>query len=140
EGVSPTTVADVVVGGLHRAGTPRIVGVPGRGAQLLLVEAARRRGLSVVLAHDEAAACVMAAVTGDLVSAPGAALAAPGPGVAAAATGVARAILDRSPMILVTDRHPENVHGCKASLFVQAASASHWTAHAGQLAMTEPRG
>jgi len=138
--VSPTTVADVVVDGLHRAGTPRIFGVPGRGAQLLLVEAARRRGLSVVLAHDEAAACVMAAVTGDLVSAPGAALAAPGPGVAAAATGVARAILDRSPMILVTDRHPENVHGCKASLFVQAASASHWTAHAGQLAMTEPRG
>jgi acetolactate synthase I/II/III large subunit len=138
--VSPTTVADVVVDGLHRAGTPRIFGVPGRGAQLLLVEAARRRGLSVVLAHDETAACVMAGVTGDLVGAPGAALAAPGPGVAAAATGVARAILDRSPMILVTDRHPGSVHGCKGSLFVDAASASHWTAHAGQLALTEPRG
>jgi acetolactate synthase-1/2/3 large subunit len=138
--VSPTTVADVVVDGLHRAGTPRIFGVPGRGAQLLLVEAARRRGLSVVLALDETAACVMAGVTGDLVGAPGAALAAPGPGVAAAATGVARAILDRSPMILVTDRHPGSVHGCKGSLFVDAASASHWTAHAGQLALTEPRG
>jgi acetolactate synthase I/II/III large subunit len=138
--VSPTTVADLVVDGLQRAGTPRIFGVPGRGAQLPLVEAARRCGLSVVLAHDEAAACVMAAVTGDLVGAPGAALAAPGPGVAAAATGVARAILDRSPMILVTDRHPGSVHGCKASLFVDAASAAHWTAHAARLAMTEPRG
>lgn len=138
--MSPTTVADVVVDGLQRAGTPRIFGVPGSGSQLPLVEAARRRGLSVVLAHDEAAACVMAAVTGDLVGAPGAALAAPGPGVAAAATGVARAILDRSPMILVTDRHPERVHGCKASLTVDAVSASHWTAHAARLAMQEPRG
>src|SRR5256712_642883 len=82
----------------------------------------------------------MAAVTGDLVSAPGAALAAPGPGVAAAATGVARATLDRSPMILVTDRHPGSVHGCKASLAVDAGSASRWTAHAAQLAMNEPRG
>ena len=135
-----TTVADVVVDGLQRAGTPRIFGVPGHGSQLPLVEAARRRGLPVVLAHDEAAACVMAAVTGDLVSAPGAALAAPGPGVAAAATGVARATLDRSPMILVTDRHPGSVHGCKASLAVDAGSASHWTAHAAQLAMNEPRG
>jgi len=138
--VSPTTVADVVVDGLQRAGTPRIFGVPGRGAQLPILEAARRRGLDVVLANDEAAACVMAAVTGDLVSAPGAALAAPGPGVAAAATGVARATLDRSPLILVTDRHPGSVHGCKASLAVDVASASHWTAHAAQLAMTEPRG
>ena len=135
-----TTVADVVVDGLQRAGTPRIFGVPGHGSQLPLVEAARRRGLPVVLAHDEAAACVMAAVTGDLVSAPGAALAAPGPGVAAAATGVARATLDRSPMIFVTDRHPGSVHGCKASLAVDAGSASHWTAHAAQLAMNEPRG
>src|SRR5207247_9299007 len=100
---------------------------------------ARRRGLPVVLAHDEGAACVMAAVTGDLVSAPGAALAAPGPGVAAAATGVARATLDRSPMIFVTDRHPGSVHGCQASLAVDAGSASHWTAHAAQLAMNEPR-
>ncbi|HXL46705.1 MAG TPA: thiamine pyrophosphate-binding protein, partial [Candidatus Binatia bacterium] len=72
--MSATTVADVVVDGLQRAGTPRIFGVPGHGSQLPLVEAARRRGLPVVLAHDEAAACVMAAVTGDLVSAPGAAL------------------------------------------------------------------
>src|SRR2546422_929567 len=138
-GVS-TTVADVVVDGLQRAGTPRIFGVPGHGSQLPLVEAARRRGLPVVLAHDEAAACVMAAVTGDLVSAPGAALAAPGPGVAAAATGVARAPLDRAPMIPVTDRPPESVHGCKASLALDAASASRWTAHAAQLAMQEPRG
>src|SRR5947209_3390544 len=123
---------DLIVDGLNR--------LPGVRCALPRVEAARRRGLPVVLAHDEAAACVMAAVTGDLVSAPGVALAAPGPGVAAAATGVARATLDRSPMILVTDRHPESVHGCKASLALDAVSASRWTAHAAQLAMQEPRG
>src|SRR5207253_2554741 len=38
------------------------------------------------------------------------------------------------------DRHPGSVHGCKASLAVDAGSASHWTAHAAQLAMNEPRG
>ncbi len=43
-------------------------------------------------------------------------------------------------MILVTDRHPESVHGCKASLALDAVSASRWTAHAAQLAMQEPRG
>ena len=62
------TVADVVVDGLARAGTPRIFGVPGVGASLLA--AARARGLPLVLAYGESAACVMAAVTGDLAAAP----------------------------------------------------------------------
>ena len=41
--MSATTVADVVVDGLQRAGTARIFGVPGRGAQLPLVEAELRK-------------------------------------------------------------------------------------------------
>jgi acetolactate synthase-1/2/3 large subunit len=132
------TVADVVVDGLARAGTPRIFGVPGVGASLLA--AARARGLPLVLAYGESAACVMAAVTGDLAAAPGAAVVGPGPGIAAAVTGAAQATLDRSPVILVTDRHPGTMLACKASLRVTAASAADWIAHAAQLAMTEPRG
>lgn len=136
--MSRTTVADVIVDGLTRAGTPRIFGVPGVGASLLA--AARARGLPLVLAYGESAACVMAAVTGDLAEAPGAAVAGPGPGIAAAVTGAAQATLDRSPLILLTDHHPGTMLACKASLRVAAASAADWIARAAQLAMTEPRG
>ncbi|MEK7715521.1 MAG: thiamine pyrophosphate-binding protein, partial [candidate division NC10 bacterium] len=132
------TVADVVIDGLARAGTPRIFGVPGVGASLLA--AARARGLPLVLAYGESAACVMAAVTGDLAEAPGAAVTGPGPGIAAAVTGAAQATLDRSPVILVTDRHPGTMLACKASLRVTAASAAPRIAPAAQLALTEPRG
>lgn len=132
------TVADVVVDGLARAGTRRIFSVPGVGASLLA--AARARGLPLVLAYGESAACVMAAVTGDLAEAPGGAVVAPGPGIAAAVTGAAQAALDRSPVILLTDRHPGTLLGCKASLRVTAVSAADGIAHAAQLAMAEPRG
>jgi acetolactate synthase-1/2/3 large subunit len=134
------TVADVVVDGLKRAGTARLFGVPGVGGNLRFLEAARARDLPLVLAYGDAAACVMAAVTGDLGDAPGVALAGRGPGVAAAITGVAHAALDRSPMLLLTDRHPGTLLACKASLRVEAPSAAHWIAHAVQLAMKPPRG
>jgi acetolactate synthase-1/2/3 large subunit len=135
-----TTVADVVVDGLARAGTPRLFGVPGVGANLRLLEAARARDLPLVLAYGDAAACVMAAVTGDLTGAPGAVLAGAGPGVAAAVAGVAHAALDRSPMVLLTERHPGTVLACKASVRVEARSAAHAVARAVQLALRPPRG
>ncbi|MBI2160249.1 MAG: thiamine pyrophosphate-binding protein [Candidatus Rokubacteria bacterium] len=133
-----STVADVVVDGLARAGTPRIFGVPGVGASLLA--AARARGLPLVPAYGESAACVMAAVTGDLAEAPGAVAVGPGPGIAAAVTGAAQATLNRSPVIFLTDRHPGTMLACKASLGVTAASAADAIARAARLAMTEPRG
>ena len=54
--------------------------MPGVGARPPLLEAARARDLPLVLAYGEAAACVMAAVTGDLAGAPGAAFGAHGEG------------------------------------------------------------
>jgi len=150
------TVARVLVDGLLRAGTPRIFGVPGGGSSLDLMDAARDAGLPFVLTHGETAACIMAAVTGELTGVPGAALAGLGPGAASAVNGVAHAWLDRSPMILFTDRHPSAAlgftthqridHGAlfgpitKASITLEASSASHWIAHSIQLAMKEPRG
>jgi acetolactate synthase-1/2/3 large subunit len=154
--MSHATVASVLVDGLRRMGTPRIFGVPGGGSSLDLMDAARDAGLPFVLTHGETAASIMAAVTGELTGAPGAALAGLGPGAASAVNGVAHAWLDRSPMILFTDRHPTAAlaftthqlidHAAmlapvtKASLTVEPESAAHWIAHAGQLAMKEPRG
>ena len=71
--MSRNTVADIIVDGLRRAGTPRLV-CTADGASSPLCEAARAIGMPVTLASGDAAACVMASVSGDLVDAPGAAL------------------------------------------------------------------
>ena len=150
------TVADLLVDGLVRAKVPRIFGVPGGGSNLEVLEAARARGLPFVLCHQEWAACIMAAVTGELTGRPGAVLSTLGPGVTASATGLAHARLDRSPLIYISDRHPAGVlefashqyldHAghvgpiTKGTLTVSADSAAHWIAHAVQLALAEPRG
>lgn len=149
-------VAEVIVEALAAAGVARIFGVPGGGSNLDIMEAARARGLPFVLCHQETAACIMAAVTGEITGRPGAAISALGPGVTASATGLAHARLDRAPMLLVSDRHPDGAlvfathqrldHAAhlgpivKGSVTIGAASASHWIAHAVQLALAEPRG
>jgi acetolactate synthase-1/2/3 large subunit len=154
--VNGVSVAQVLIDALVRAGTPRIFGVPGAGSNLELIDAARAAGLPFVLSHGETAACIMAAVTGELLGVPGAALTGLGSGAARAVNGVAHAWLDRSPMILITDRHPDAALAStphqridhtalfapvsKASLTVEPTSASHWIAHAAQLVMKEPRG
>jgi len=150
------TVAEVLIDGLRQAGVQRLFGVPGGGSNLELLEAARAQGLPFVLCHQESAACIMAAVTGELGGAPGAVLSTLGPGVSASATGLAHAFLDRSPLIYLSDRHPAATLGfathqafdhaavlaplVKASFGVTAESAGHRIAHAAHLAMKEPRG
>jgi acetolactate synthase-1/2/3 large subunit len=154
--VNGVTVARVLMEALLRAGTPRMFGVPGSGASDDLTAAAGNAGLPFVLTHGESAACLMAAVTGELLGVPGTALAGRDSGAASAVNGVAQAWLDRSPMILITRRpgdaaaalatHRRLEHAAlfapitKASLTIDPASASHWIAHAAQLAMKEPRG
>src|SRR5882724_3704020 len=150
------TVAELLISGLIRAGVPRVFGVPGGGSNLELLEAARVQGLPFVLCHQEWAATIMAAVTGELTGRPGAVLSTLGPGVTASATGLAHALLDRSPLLYVSDRHPASVlayathqyvdHAAhlgpivKGSVTVNPDSAGHWVAHAVQLALAEPRG
>jgi acetolactate synthase I/II/III large subunit len=150
------TVAELIVEGLLRAEVPRVFGVPGGGSNLEVLEAARARGLPFVLCHQEWAACIMAAVTGELTGRPGAVLSTLGPGVTASATGLAHAQLDRSPLLYISDRHPGGVlayathqyvdHAAhlgpivKGSVTVTPDSAGHWVAHAVQLALAEPRG
>ena len=85
------------------AGTALVFGVPGGGSNLDVVGAAQACGMRFVLAHTENAAAIMAAVVGELTGSPGACVVTRGPGVTSAANGVAQALLDRQPMILVTD-------------------------------------
>lgn len=98
-----TTVADCLADALAAHGVRRIFGVPGGGSSLDVIEAAAHRGIEFVLTRSENAAVMMAAATADLAGTPGAALTTKGPGVANAANGMACAMLDRSPVMLITD-------------------------------------
>jgi len=128
-----TTVADVIVDGLRRAGTPRLFGLVRGRADHPILEAARAMGLPVALAAGEAGAWVMAGVTGDLVDAPGAAI------IDEPSASASRAH-DRAPIVLVTSGHASAMPGCKETLRVETESAAHRIAHAARLAMSEPRG
>ena len=134
--MSRTTVADVVVDGLRRAGTPRLVGVASSGPDLPILDAARAVGLPVVLAAGARGACVIAAVTGDLADAPGAVVLGDEPAVVSASRGMP----EGAPFIVVTSGYPSAMPGCKETLRVETESAAHRIAHAARLAMTEPRG
>ena len=136
--MSRSTVADIVVDGLKRAGTPRLFGVVGASHPLL--ESARAGDLPVTLASGEKAAGVMAAVTGDLVEAPGAVLIPAGRGALSVVDGLAHALVDRAALIVLTDLHSGDLVAGKASLSVTPESAAHWIAHAARLAATHPRG
>ena len=133
-------VADVLADGIARAGAMRAFITP--GAPRALAEAAERRGLVIVQAPDGAAACVLAAVTGELTDAPGVVLGALDD-VGALSPGLTLAARDRAPLILLTDVHADlALLGpiVKASVVVAAADAGHWIAHAANLALTEPHG
>ena len=93
------TIADA----LAEAGADTIFGLPGGGPNLDLVSAAEQRGLRFVLGHGETATAIMAAVYADLTDLPAACLVTRGPGAASAVNGVANALLDRQPLLVVTD-------------------------------------
>jgi acetolactate synthase-1/2/3 large subunit len=136
-----STVARVIAAGLARAGARRLFATP--GAARILLDAARDEELHVVDVAGATAACVMAAVTGELGEAPGAAIVSLGDGLTAAGDGAAHATRDRAPAIVLSDAVAQAgllAPVCKASLVADAASAGHWIAHAAQLAMAAPRG
>src|SRR5262245_53248300 len=150
------TVADLIVEGLCKAGVARLFAATAGGAHREVLEAARAQRVAVVGCHREAAAVVMAAVSSELTGEPGAVLCGSGPGVSASVAGLAHALLDRAPVIFVSERrpkatlplaaHPIADHAnqlapvVKSSLTLSADSVSHWMAHAAQLALKEPRG
>jgi len=96
-------LARALVAELRAAGSTHVFGVPGGGSNLDVVGAAMEAGMQFVLTHTETAAAVMAGVVGELTGAPGVCVATRGPGAASAVNGVAQAMLDRQPMVLVTD-------------------------------------
>jgi acetolactate synthase-1/2/3 large subunit len=101
-------VVDLIVRSLRIAGVECIFGVPGGGSNLDLIEAANRDGLRFVLTSTETGGVIAAIAQAETSGRPGACLTTLGPGAASAVNGAACALLERAPVILFTDSHPES--------------------------------
>lgn len=96
-------VADAVVAELARAGIRRIYGMPGGGSNMTLIDAAVTAGIDFVLMHHEPAAIFAAAGEAEVSGRPAVCLATLGPGIANSVNGLAHCLLDRVPVLLITD-------------------------------------
>jgi acetolactate synthase I/II/III large subunit len=101
------TNADVIIAALRRAGVRRLFGMPGGGSTADLIEAARLGGLPFTLAQTEGGSAFMATAQAEITGAPAACIATLGPGAASLVNGVANALLDRVPLIVLTDCVPD---------------------------------
>jgi acetolactate synthase I/II/III large subunit len=99
-------LARVAARALAEAGPDVLFGLPGGGSNLDIIGAAETAGLTFVLTHSEFAAAVMAGVCGELTGTPAACVVTRGPGAASSINGVAQALLDRQPMLVLTDAVP----------------------------------
>ncbi len=105
------TVAAAVVDALKEMGVRYVFGVPS-GGWVDYMEALRKtEGIEFILTTHEGGAGMMADVCGRLTGAPGACFGTFGPGATNLATGVGEALLDRSPVIALTDEMPAAMRG-----------------------------
>jgi acetolactate synthase I/II/III large subunit len=98
------TTVEVLADAFKEAGTPFIVGHPG-GESVELMEAGRQRQMRFLLMKQEVAGAMLASTWGEITGSPGVCLSTRGPGAANMVNGVAHALLDRAPLIAITDAY-----------------------------------
>lgn len=103
-------VPEYLANRLVREGVSYVFGVPG-GASIAYMEAFRQAGITFILTANEASAAIMADVTARLTGIPGVCHATLGPGATNISTGVGGALLDRSPVIVLTSETGEEMRG-----------------------------
>lgn len=93
------------------AGTRYIFGLPGGGNSLDIIGAAKEADIEFILAHTETSAALMAATYADLSANLGVSIATRGPGAASSVNGLAHALLDRVPLLAITECVPRTDPG-----------------------------
>ncbi len=94
-------IADYIADQLFKEGIRYVFGIPG-GPSIPYLEAFRNAGIEFILTSNEASAGIMADVSARLTGLPGVCHATFGPGATNISTGVGGALLDRSPVIVLT--------------------------------------
>jgi acetolactate synthase-1/2/3 large subunit len=102
------TVAEYIADQLFNAGVRYVFGIPG-GPSLPYLEAFKSAGIKFILTSDEASAGIMADVSGRITGIPGVCHATFGPGATNISTGIGGALLDRSPVIVLTSEMEDNL-------------------------------
>jgi acetolactate synthase-1/2/3 large subunit len=103
-------IAEYIADQFFNAGIRHIYGIPG-GPSIAWMEAFREAGIEFILTSHEGAAGVMASVTGRLTGKPGLCHSTFGPGATNISTGVGSALLDRSPLIVLTSEMSDMMRG-----------------------------
>lgn len=133
-----------------------VFGIPGGGSSSDLLCYMGDQDMKFVLTQNETTAAIMGSVYGEVTGKPGVCLTDLGPGALSMSTGLAYALLDRAPLITLSDRYgSENVDYALRQKIVHtdafkpitklssSLSASNWSSmlHRGYtVAMTPKRG
>lgn len=104
-------VASRVIETLKELGITHVFGVPSGGWVDYMEELRKADGIDFILTTHEGSAAMMAEVYGRLTGQPGVCFGTFGPGATNLTTGVGEALLDRSPMIALTDEFGERQRG-----------------------------
>jgi acetolactate synthase-1/2/3 large subunit len=93
---------------LAENGVKYVFGIPG-GPSIPYMEAFKAEGIEFILTSNEASAGIMADVTARLTGIPGVCHSTFGPGATNISTGIGEALLDRSPVIVLTSEMPDDM-------------------------------
>lgn len=103
-------LGEAIVQKLKASGVDTVFGIPGGGTSSDLLCNMQDHNLDFILTQHETTAAIMASIVGEVKGVPGVAIADLGPGALSLSPGLAYALLDRAPMLTLTDRYDnENV-------------------------------
>ncbi|MCP8615665.1 thiamine pyrophosphate-binding protein [Salirhabdus salicampi] len=101
-------LGEAIIKKISDSGIDVAFGIPGGGTSNDLLYYMDKYDVNFVLTQNETTAAIMASVVGEVTKKPGIVVADLGPGALQLTTGLAYALLDRSPMIAITDRYGHN--------------------------------
>ncbi|WP_249869191.1 thiamine pyrophosphate-binding protein [Oceanobacillus saliphilus] len=98
-------LGEAIVQKLKVSGVDTVFGIPGGGTSSDLLCNMDEMGLDFILTQHETTAAIMASIVGEIKGVPGITVADLGPGALSLGPGMAYALLDRAPLITLTDRY-----------------------------------
>lgn len=98
-------LGEAIVQKLKASGIETVFGIPGGGTSSDLLCTLDEHQLDFILTQHETTAAIMASMVGEIKEIPGVCIADLGPGALSLSPGLAYSLLDRAPLIALTDRY-----------------------------------